>query len=439
MALSPLRRCRDAVLCAVAAVILVGASPVPVFADPGDGDVPDHGARPEGDVGVAGSDPVPEAGEGPAVGPGITRGPYATRIGEMAKNVAELGQRTVAAESEAELRRGQVGTAYQSWEESASDAAELADLAADLAAEAYQDATAAEVDLFAEYQELFELHPDLVYDDADDVRERATSAATSAATARASLDAARTSAAIAEGTYETLAEQLEEDNAELEDLIAENALAVELEEQRSQIDNRHDAGDIGKDVDDSDADPAAHAAVEFALGQLGKPYEWGAVGPDAYDCSGLVQTAYGEQSVELPRVASDQFQDTRDRGVEIEQMLPGDLIFYGDREGDWASVYHVGMYIGDGEMVHAPRPGDVVKVEPVWFADFFGAHRVVPAAETPGEVSAPAEAADAAEPAPEADVDSQPASEPAVEPRSNSPQTPGSPNETPAPEATPTP
>ena len=63
--------------------------------------------------------------------------------------------------------------------------------------------------------------------------------------------------------------------------------------------------------------------------------------------------------------------------VDVSKMLPGDLIFYGDQPGVWTSVYHVGIYIGDGKMVHAPRPGDVVKVVPVWFSDFFGAHRVV--------------------------------------------------------------
>ena len=123
------------------------------------------------------------------------------------------------------------------------------------------------------------------------------------------------------------------------------------------------------------ASPAALRAVQFALGQVGKPYVWGAEGPDTYDCSGLVQAAYGSAGVSVPRVARAQYRATAP--VPVAAMLPGDLLFFGPDPTDVESIHHVGIYLGDGKMVHAPTAGDVVRVAPVWWAEFFGAARVV--------------------------------------------------------------
>jgi cell wall-associated NlpC family hydrolase len=95
-------------------------------------------------------------------------------------------------------------------------------------------------------------------------------------------------------------------------------------------------------------------AVQFAIAQQGKPYVWGAEGPDSYDCSGLTSEAWASAGRPIPRTSQAQWdQLTR---VGVENMRPGDLIIYFD------DASHVGMYIGDGQMVHAPRPGRTVTV-----------------------------------------------------------------------------
>ena len=106
--------------------------------------------------------------------------------------------------------------------------------------------------------------------------------------------------------------------------------------------------------------PAAQRAVSFALAQLGKPYVWGAEGPDSYDCSGLVQTAWRSAGVSITRVVGTQMHD----GVatDLAHLLPGDLIAIPGGLGTMAAPGHVGMYIGSGRVVEAPHTGDVVKV-----------------------------------------------------------------------------
>jgi cell wall-associated NlpC family hydrolase len=131
----------------------------------------------------------------------------------------------------------------------------------------------------------------------------------------------------------------------------------------------------GVELTGGTASPQALAAVRFALAQLGKPYVWGAEGPDTYDCSGLVQTAYAVAGIMLPRTARPQYLSTTP--VPVTAMIPGDLLFFGPDAANWNSIHHVGIYLGDGLMVHAPTSGDVVRVAPVWWAEFFGATRVV--------------------------------------------------------------
>ena len=106
--------------------------------------------------------------------------------------------------------------------------------------------------------------------------------------------------------------------------------------------------------------PVARAAVRWALAQLGDPYQWGAAGPDRFDCSGLTSSAYRAAGVTIPRVSRAQW--GAGPHVAVANLLPGDLIFYGDNPSNPASIHHVGMYIGNGLMVHAPahrrrRPG----------------------------------------------------------------------------------
>ncbi|TDD70530.1 hypothetical protein E1262_09860 [Jiangella aurantiaca] len=108
----------------------------------------------------------------------------------------------------------------------------------------------------------------------------------------------------------------------------------------------------------------AQAAVDYAFAQLGKPYEWGADGPDSFDCSGLTMRAWEAGGVDLPHWSVAQAQRV-DR-VSYSDLRPGDLIFWSDN-GEASGVYHVGLYIGGGQMIHAPRPGKDVEVQNVLY------------------------------------------------------------------------
>jgi len=111
----------------------------------------------------------------------------------------------------------------------------------------------------------------------------------------------------------------------------------------------------------------ADQAIAFARQQLGKPYVWGATGPDSYDCSGLTQAAYKAAGITLPRTTWDQVNvGTR---VSESNLQPGDLIFF------YSDDSHVGLYIGNGEMIHAPHTGTVVKIAPITEMPFYAAVR----------------------------------------------------------------
>ncbi|MGW6455372.1 NlpC/P60 family protein [Streptomyces sp. NPDC055078] len=110
----------------------------------------------------------------------------------------------------------------------------------------------------------------------------------------------------------------------------------------------------GRGAGGSTATAQGKKAVEYATAQLGKPYEWGAEGPGSYDCSGLTSQAWGAAGRGIPRTSQEQWR--RLPRVAVDDMRPGDLIIY------HADASHVGMYIGDGAIVHAPRPGRNVTV-----------------------------------------------------------------------------
>jgi cell wall-associated NlpC family hydrolase len=118
---------------------------------------------------------------------------------------------------------------------------------------------------------------------------------------------------------------------------------------------------------------AAARAVAFARSQLGKPYLWGASGPSAYDCSGLVMAAYRRAGVWLPRVSRAQW----DSGphVGLGGLAPGDLVFFAYNPGDPGTIHHVGIYIGGGAMVEAPYSGASVRISSIGRPDYVGAVR----------------------------------------------------------------
>ena len=119
---------------------------------------------------------------------------------------------------------------------------------------------------------------------------------------------------------------------------------------------------------------AANTAVQAALAQRGKPYVYGATGPNTFDCSGLTMFAYKRAGVSLPRTSRDQFKIGK--SVPRTALVPGDLLFYGDSA---ASIHHVAMYIGDGKIIHASTEGVPVKVTEVsgGGSDYLASKRIV--------------------------------------------------------------
>ncbi|MFD5412216.1 C40 family peptidase [Streptomyces nojiriensis] len=108
-------------------------------------------------------------------------------------------------------------------------------------------------------------------------------------------------------------------------------------------------------------------ALAFAYGAIGKPYVWGATGPGSFDCSGLTQAAWRSAGVSLPRTTYTQI--NAGRRVSRDQLAPGDLVFF------YSGVTHVGLYVGNGQMIHAPRPGSTVRLAPIDSMPWAGASR----------------------------------------------------------------
>ncbi|MGW0864295.1 NlpC/P60 family protein [Streptomyces sp. NPDC002611] len=111
-------------------------------------------------------------------------------------------------------------------------------------------------------------------------------------------------------------------------------------------------------------------ALRYVVGQLGKPYEWGAEGPKSYDCSGLTSQAWAEAGAPIPRTSQEQWK--RLKRIPLAELRPGDLVVY------FPEATHVALYLGDGMVVQAPRPGAKVKVSPIAANPLLGAVRPDP-------------------------------------------------------------
>ncbi|MBB5791515.1 C40 family peptidase [Jiangella mangrovi] len=161
---------------------------------------------------------------------------------------------------------------------------------------------------------------------------------------------------------QAILDQLEaEEQAQLEEDREENSDAP----SRGEDEEEEDGG--GETPPDVPVSGRAGVAVEFALAQVGDPYVWGGNGPDGWDCSGLTKAAWGEAGVSLSRSSGSQINDGA--RVSKSQLQPGDLVFY------YSPISHVGIYIGDGKIVHATHPGDVVSIDDIDLMPFAGAAR----------------------------------------------------------------
>lgn len=153
---------------------------------------------------------------------------------------------------------------------------------------------------------------------------------------------------------EARTEQIEAELARLGDL-REEAEARQQEAQQAPV-----SGDSSLYLDSCPAvagSGAGAVAAQFACGEIGKPYAWGAAGPDSYDCSGLTQAAWAAAGVSLTHYTGAQWNEGTP--VSRADARPGDLVFFYD------NLSHMGLYVGNGLMVHAPQAGDVVRMRSI--------------------------------------------------------------------------
>lgn len=119
----------------------------------------------------------------------------------------------------------------------------------------------------------------------------------------------------------------------------------------------------------SAASASSNAIVAYASNFLGVPYVWGGTSPSGFDCSGLVQYVYAHFGISLPRTS--QTQQGVGTPVSRDNLQPGDLVFFG------SPAYHVGIYVGNGSYINAPKTGDVVKIASIGRSDFSGGRRIL--------------------------------------------------------------
>lgn len=192
--------------------------------------------------------------------------------------------------------------------------------------------------------------------------------------ARAALDAQRALAARHQRARDDVRRRLGDVEELLASLTADRLAAIaRLEETGTARAQRRvvASGALGRGA----ARPTASGAraVRFALRQLGKPYRWGAEGPGSYDSSGLTSRAWERAGTSVPRTGRGQWE--RLRRVPLRALRPGDLVVY------FPEATHVALYLGDGMVVHAPRPGARIKVSPLAANPVLGAVRPDPGGE----------------------------------------------------------
>jgi cell wall-associated NlpC family hydrolase len=145
--------------------------------------------------------------------------------------------------------------------------------------------------------------------------------------------------------------------------------AKQAEKDHKKAENSGDGidltgGDAGPPVSGDPPAPGtgARRAIAYAKAQLGKPYQWGADGPGSFDCSGLTMMAWRAGGKSLPHWSVAQFQQST--RISVGQLRPGDLVFWGSSPG---SIHHVAMYIGNGQIIHAPRTGQPVQINSMYY------------------------------------------------------------------------
>ncbi|MGW1145030.1 NlpC/P60 family protein [Streptomyces sp. NPDC002454] len=203
------------------------------------------------------------------------------------------------------------------------------------------------------------------------------SAAVLAGRARAALDAQQTVADRHARQRDAVGERLDEVEELLASLTPEQLAALGRLEATAATGSAPAqappaGGAPGAPATERTPSAGGAVALRYAVAQIGKPYAWGAEGPDSFDCSGLTSRAWEAAGSTLPRTSQEQW-DQLSR-VSLDGLRPGDLVVY------FPGATHVGLYLGEGLVVHAPRPGAEVKVSPLTANPVLGAVRPDPQA-----------------------------------------------------------
>ncbi|RSS74020.1 C40 family peptidase [Streptomyces sp. WAC06614] len=197
-------------------------------------------------------------------------------------------------------------------------------------------------------------------------------AGTLAAKAREELRTQTTLAARQKAQKEEVAARLQQVERLLASLTSDQLAELSARERAVTAGAQRDllaSGQLGSTTTRTPT-AAGGAAVRYAAAQIGKPYVWGAEGPGSFDCSGLTSRAWAAAGRAIPRTSQEQWaQLTR---IPLNQLRPGDLVVY------FPKATHVALYVGDGKVVQAPRPGARVKVSPIAANPLLGAVRPDP-------------------------------------------------------------
>ncbi|MFJ3515714.1 C40 family peptidase [Streptomyces sp. NPDC090131] len=201
--------------------------------------------------------------------------------------------------------------------------------------------------------------------------------------AREALDARQTLAARQKGHKDEVAAQLREVERVLAALTPAQLTRLGAQEAKNTEAAQRDLVDSGRLPTRTGTPTAAGgAALTYAAAQIGKPYVWGAEGPGSFDCSGLTSQAWAHAGRVIPRTSQEQW--ARLPKVPLDELRPGDLVVY------FPKATHVGLYVGDGKVIQAPRPGARVKVSPIAANPLLGAVRPDPDGAPLAEFTPPA-------------------------------------------------
>ncbi|NIL41492.1 NlpC/P60 family protein [Salinispora arenicola] len=416
---------------ALLGAIAAAALSAPAHADPSlPSTVPDTGARPivSGPLSLPGGASLTPSSPPPVTN--LVNGPLAAKIYAAEARVGQLSDELLLLKQQRTEAQTQLTAAEQDLNRAQTVLARAQERADSAVADAIKAAAALPPAPFAtDLQDLNEISgitrgEKVTGGETTAAAREFNRARTSEQVAQQAMAAAQARVRSVDTAYSTTEQALRGEEATLATLRRDNAAQLlELERQQEAAEQALGAQWVANETANGlTAHPTARKAVAYALAQLGDPYLWAAEGPDRFDCSGLVWAAYRSAGYRaLPRVSRDQYYATRSRTVARTGLLPGDLLFFASGSS-WTSIHHMGMYIGRGRMVHAPRSGDVVKISTVTWSRLYAATRVVNGVPIPTT------------PTPTPTVSATPTPTPSATPKPTPP-----PSATPSPSATGTP